>query len=198
VISKLRVQVCSLFFPILFAGALAYGQNDRATATGTVTDPTGAALPGAQVTLTEVATGTSTTGTTNNNGIYTVPGLPVGTYTLTISDSGFKDYKQTGIILVAAQVLQVNVHMAVGSSTQTVTVTGGAPLLDTETSTVATTLEQQAIRDLPLNAFGGQDAMNLMLAVTPGTTGTNGSNQDFVAFAGAQALTNSVCRRFRS
>jgi hypothetical protein len=192
VISNIRVQVCSLFLPILFAGAIAYGQNDRATATGTVTDPTGASLPGAQVTLTEVATGTSTTGTTNNNGIYTVPGLPVGTYTLTISDPGFNDYKQTGIILIAAQVLQVNVHMAVGSSAQTVTVTGGAPLLDTETSTVATTLEQQAIRDLPLNAFGGQDAMNLMLAVTPGATGTNGSNQDFVAFAGAQALTNSV------
>jgi Carboxypeptidase regulatory-like domain len=186
VISRLRFRVCSLFLPIVFAAALAYGQNDRATVTGTVTDPTGASLPGAQVTLTEVATGTITTAASNNNGIYTVPGLPVGTYTLAISNPGFNDYKQTGIILVTAQVLEVNVHMTVGSSAQTVTVTGGAPLLDAETSTVATTLEQQAIRDLPLNAFGGQDAMNLMLAVTPGTTGTNGSNQDFVAFAGAQ------------
>lgn len=83
-------------------------------------------------------------------------------------------------------------HMSLGSSQQTVTVTGGAPLLDTETSSVAMTMEQSAIRDLPLNAFGGQDALNLMITVTPGITGNNGSNQDFVAFAGSQALTNSV------
>ncbi len=177
---------------LLCAGTLAHGQNDRATVTGTVTDPTGAVIAGANVTLTETSTGTNISGTTNGNGIYTVPGLPVGTYTLAISRSGFQDYRQTGIILVAAQVLQVSVHMALGSSAQTVTVTGGAPLLETETSAVSMTMEQSAIRDLPLNAFGGQDAMNLMLAVTPGITGNNGSNQDFVAFAGAQALTNSV------
>jgi hypothetical protein len=176
----------------LYAGALAYGQNDRATTTGTITDPSGAVIAGAQVSLTDVATGTSANAVSNNDGIYTVPGLPIGSYTLTISHAGFKDYVQTGIILIAAQVLQVNVHMAVGSSAQTVTVTGGAPLLDTETSGVSMTMEESAIRDLPLNAFGGQDAMNLMLAVTPGVTGTNGSNQDFVAFAGMQAMTNSV------
>jgi len=188
----IKVQFCALFLVLVYAGALAYGQTDRATATGTVADPTGAIIVGADVSLTEAATGMSTTGTTNRNGIYTIPGLPVGTYTLTISHSGFNDYRQTGIVLIAAQVLQVNVHMSVGSGTQTVTVTGGAPLLDTETSTVAMTMEQTAIRDLPLNAFGGQDSLNLMIAVTPGITGNNGSNQDFVAFAGAQALTNSV------
>lgn len=191
-LKRISLCVCSLFIMLLYAGALAYGQNDRATTTGTVTDPTGAVIAGAHISLTEAATATTTTGITNSNGIYTIPGLPVGTYTLEISHTGFKDYRQTGIILVAAQVLQVNVAMALGSSAQTVTVTGGAPLLDTETSGVAMTLEQSAIRDLPLNAFGGQDAMNLMLAVTPGVTGTNGSNQDFVAFAGAQALANSV------
>jgi hypothetical protein len=187
-----RFQFCALLLVLLYAGAFAYGQNDRATTTGTVTDSTGAVLAGAHVTLTQVATGTSLTGTTNNSGLYTIPGLPVGTYTLTIGHDGFKDYVQTGIILIAAQVLQVNVKMAVGSSAETVTVTGGAPLMDTETATVSMTMEESAIRDLPLNAFGGQDAMNLMLAVTPGVTGTNGSNQDFVAFAGMQALTNAV------
>jgi hypothetical protein len=189
---RIRLQFCALFMVLLYAGALVYGQNDRATTTGTVTDPTGAVIPGANIVLTEVATGVSITGTSNGDGIYTIPGLPVGTYTLTISHSNFKDYRQTGIILIAAQVQQINVHMEVGSSAQTVTVTGGAPLLDTETSTVSMTMEQTAIRDLPLNAFGGQDALNLMIAVTPGISGNNGTNQDFVAFAGAQALTNSV------
>jgi len=189
---RIRSQFCTLSLVLLYAGVLVYGQNDRATTTGTVTDPTGAVIADAHVTLTEVSTGTNLTGVTNGNGLYTIPGLPVGTYKLAISHSGFKDYIQTGIILIAAQTLQVNVHMEVGSSAETVTVTGGAPLLDTETSTVSMTMEESAIRDLPLNAFGGQDAMNLMLAVTPGVTGTNGSNQDFVAFAGAQALTNAV------
>jgi hypothetical protein len=192
VIKSIPFQFWTLLLMFLCAATLAYGQNDRATATGVVTDSSGAIIPGANVSLMEVATGTNFKGITNTDGIYTIPGLPVGTYTLIIKHDGFRDYQQTGIILIAAQVLKVNVRMEVGSSAQTVTVTGGAPLLDTETSSVAMTMEQSAIRDLPLNAFGGQDAMNLMLAVTPGVTGTNGSNQDFVAFAGAQALTNSV------
>lgn len=188
----MRRSVTTLLLVFLYVGALAYGQNDRATVTGTVADQTGALIAGAHISLTEAGTGLSIKGTTNSNGLYTIPGLPVGTYTLTISQSGFKAYEQTGIILIAAQVLQVNVHMAVGSSAQTVTVTGGAPLLDTETSSVATTLEESAIEDLPLNASGGQDALNLVLAVTPGVTGSQGTNQNFVAFSGAQALTNSV------
>jgi hypothetical protein len=185
-------RFCTLLLALVCAVELAYGQSDRATATGTVTDPTGAVIADAQVALSDVSTGTNFAGTTNKDGIYTIPGLPVGTYTLTIRRSGFNDYVQTGIILIAAQVLKVNVRMMVGSSAQTVTVTGGAPLLETETAAVSMTMEESAIRDLPLNAFGGQDAMNLMLAVTPGVTGTNGTNQDFVAFAGAQALTNAV------
>jgi hypothetical protein len=169
-----------------------FAQADRGTITGLVTDPTGSVITNARVVVTQTSTGLVSTATTNNDGIYTIPGLPVGNYKLTISYTGFNDYAQTGIILIAAQVLQVNVHMSVGSSAQTVTVTGGAPLLDTETSTVAMTMEESAIQDLPLNAFGGQDAVNLMLTVTPGVTGTNGSNQDFVAIAGMQAMTNSV------
>jgi Carboxypeptidase regulatory-like domain/TonB-dependent Receptor Plug Domain len=182
----------ALLIVLLLLPVFAFGQTDRATVTGTVVDPSGAVIAGAQILLTEAATGLKMTGSTNTSGLYTIPGLPVGTYTLSISSSGFSEYRQTGIILVATQTLKVNVSMVVGSSTQTVTVTGGAPLLDAETSSVSTTLEESAIRDLPLNANNGQDALNLALSVTPGVNGTNGTNQDFVSFFGAQALTNSV------
>jgi hypothetical protein len=194
VVNRIGFQFGALFLVLLYAGVFAYGQNDRATMTGTVADPTGAVMAGAHITLTEVATGLRITGTTNNEGLYTIPGLPVGTYTLAVSRPGFSDYVQTDVILIAAQVLQVNVRLEVGSSAQTVTVTGGAPLLDTQTSSVATTLEESAIQDLPLNASGGQDALNLTLAVTPGVgnSGGQGTNQDFVPFSGAQALTNTV------
>src|SRR5580692_10743204 len=145
-------RFCTLFLALVCAVEPAYGQSDRATATGTVTDPTGAVIADAQVALSDASTGTNFTGTTNKDGIYTIPGLPVGTYMLTIRRSGFNDYVQTGIIFIAAQVLQVNVRMMVGSSAQTVTVTGGAPLLETETAAVSMTMEESAIRDLPLNA----------------------------------------------
>ena len=72
--------------------------------------------------------------------------------------------------------------MTVGSGTQTVTVTGGAPLLDTETSTVAMTMEQTAIRDLPLNAFGGQDSLNLMIASNSRRTGKQWLQPGFCRF----------------
>jgi hypothetical protein len=183
---------------VLFAGPLAFGQNDRATVSGTVSDPSGAMMTGIQVLVTQTATGTNYIGTTNSDGIYVIPGLPIGTYTLQISHSGFKDYVQTDIILIAAQVLQLNVRMAVGSGGETVTVTGGAPLLETETSTVSMTMEESALRDLPLNAIGGRDAMNLLLATTPLVSTAQGGQavangvQNWNMFAGQMSMTNSV------
>lgn len=184
------ILVCIAF--ALGTTSKGHAQNDRATVTGTVKDQTGAIIPGARITLTDPSTGVSVKGTSNSDGIFTVPGLPVGTYVLKGSHPGFGDYVQTNLILVAAQVLKLDVRMALGSDTQVVTVTDSAPLLDKETATVAITMDAAALEDLPLDATGGQDAMNLVLAVTPGANGTNGTNQDFIGFNGAQQLTNSV------
>ncbi len=192
------VAMCIRSIPVAFAACLLCGpgvtfaQTDRATTTGTVTDATGAVLPGAEVVLTQAGTGTHVSAVTNQSGSYSIPGLAVGSYTLSITHPGFKAYQQTGIDLIATQVLRISVHLDAGGSDQTVTVTGGEPLLDAETADVSETLEQTAITDLPLNAFGGQDALNLMLAVTPGITGTNGTNQDFISFAGQQDFSSSV------
>lgn len=194
---RIRFQFCTLFLVPLFAGALAFGQTDRATITGTVSDPTGAVIAAVHVLATNTDSGTSYSGTTNNNGIYTIPGLPVGTYAFKVSQPGFKDFAQTGIILIAAQVLEINVHLTVGSSAETVTITGGVPLLETETSTVSMTMEESALRDLPLAANNGRDALNLAFAVTPlvstaqGGQGT-GASQNWVSFAGGLSVSNSV------
>lgn len=172
--------------------AQAHGQNDRATISGKVSDQTGAIIVDAVISATDTDTGVAYSASTNSNGLYTVVGLPVGPYMLQVSRPGFKDYKLTGIVLIAAQVAEVNVSMQVGSSSQTVTVTGSAPLLDAETSSVAATLETTAVEDLPLNASGGQDALTLALITTPSTVGSNGTNQDFISIAGQPPLTNSV------
>lgn len=190
----LRTSFCALFLilGVLILQPLAFSQNDRATVTGRVADPTGAVIVGARVTLTDVDTNVKFSGVTNSDGLYTVPGLPVGSYMLSVSQSGFRDYNLTGIVLIAAQVAKQDVTMQIGASSETVTVTGAAPLLDAETSSVATTLETTAVEDLPLNATGGQDALSLALLTTPSTVGSNGTNQDFISIAGQPALTNSV------
>lgn len=187
-----RCCISLILVGLVIASAIAYGQTDRATVTGRVVDPTGAIVVGAHISLTDTDTGVTYSGSSNSDGLYSVPGLPVGPYTLQATQSGFKEYKLTGIVLVAAQVAELNVAMQVGASSQTVTVTGAAPLLDTETSSVGTTLETTAVEDLPLNASGGQDALTLALITTPSTVGTNGTNQDFISIAGQPPLTNSV------
>jgi hypothetical protein len=142
--------------------------------------------------LTDGSTGVSTQGSTNESGIYRIPGLQLGTYTLAISSPSFRSYQHSGIVLIAAQVLQINVQMEIGSSAQNVTVTGDAPLLESETSTVATTMEESAIEDLPLSAAGGQDAFGLLMSTTPGVRGTRDSNNDYVSISGIESVTNSV------
>jgi hypothetical protein len=107
------------------------------------------------------------------------------------SQAGLKD-NLTGIVLIAAEVAKQDVTMQVGASSQTVTVTGAAPLLDAETSSVAATLETTAVEDLPLSATGGQDALNLALITTPSTVGSNGTDQAFISIVGQPALANSV------
>jgi Carboxypeptidase regulatory-like domain len=185
--SLLMVLAVPLILP-----AYSFGQNDRATVSGKIVDKTGAVIVNAHVSLTDVDTGARYTGSTNSSGLYNVPGLPVGPYTLEVNQQGFRDYQLTGIVLIAAQVAELNVIMQIGTSSQTVTVTSDAPLLNAETSSVATTLETTALQGLPLNASGGQDALNLALATTPSTVGSNGTNQDFISIAGQPALSNSV------
>ena len=85
-------------------------QHDSATVTGTVTDPSGAVLPAANVTITNVDTKLVFKGVSNQDGIYSIPNLPIGDYTLGITHQGFKAFSAPGLQLVAAQVLEVNAN----------------------------------------------------------------------------------------
>ena len=104
-----------------------------ATVVGTVTDPAGAVVPKAEVTLTNMATGVVTKGTTNADGAYYIPYLAPGTYTLTIAAGGFQTYAQTGLQLELGQVPRVDAKLSVGQQSQIVTVNAeSVPLLDTQ------------------------------------------------------------------
>jgi hypothetical protein len=190
---KMRFLFCVVFLVVLYAGS-AFAQADRATVTGTVTDPGGAVLAGVSIVITKTDTGAKFTSVTDNSGVYNVSGLPLGPYTVHMSHPGFKE-TQTSVDLLAAQVQSLDVHMPLGSTSQTVTVSAAPPLLETETSSVGMTMEAEAIKDLPLNATGGRDAMNLMINTVPtmaGSTMNIGGTTNFLYFAGGLAVASTV------
>jgi hypothetical protein len=127
------------------------GQAARtATLVGNVADATGALVPAAKVTLTNVDTGFVSNGTTNAEGSYYIPYLAVGNYQLSVEAAGFKTYVQKGIELRAAEVPRIDVKLEVGATTESVLVTGSAPLIETETSQVTQTVQHQTIEQLPV------------------------------------------------
>jgi len=136
---------------------------------GTVADSTGAIVPGASVVLVNSGTGLSRTEVTNDDGIFVFPDLPIGTYGLTISKSGFKTEKREGTVLLTGQTLGLQISLEVGSNSQTVTVSGAAPLIQTASTSIQTSVDQKQMQDLPLN---GRNPLQLT-ALTPGTVLTN-------------------------
>jgi hypothetical protein len=182
-----------LLLAFLLPGML-FAQVDRATITGHVTDPTGAVVQGVNVVATETNTGATFTGITNDAGIYSITGLPIGEYRVRISHAGFNDV-QSSVYLVASQVQALDVHLAVGTAVQTASVSTTPQLLETQTSSVTNTMEEEAIRDLPLNATNGRDAIRLMVATTPSMSQSaiNGNQvYSYLYFAGGNAWSNTV------
>jgi hypothetical protein len=118
---------------------------------GTVADSTGAVIPNADVTLTDEATHVKRTTVTSGAGVYLFPGIPVGTYDLSASATGFKKYVQTRIVLEVGSSIAVNPALTVGSGAQTVEVQAEGLALQTEDATFKQTIDQSAVTEMPLN-----------------------------------------------
>jgi hypothetical protein len=129
----------------------AKAQEFRATISGTVSDPTGAVIPGASVVVQETQTGTINRTTSDNAGQYVVPFLLPGEYTITATKKGFETYERTGIKLQAQEHPIVNLALPVGNATQTVTVTAEAPLVDLANASIGEVISTESVADLPLN-----------------------------------------------
>lgn len=117
--------------------------------TGTVTDPSGAAVPNAAVTLSDVGTGTSQKGETNAEGNYRFAFVPPGSYKLSVSASGFQTQEHTGLPVSAGQPATLNVQLALATSSQTVNVVEALNVLQTDNADAATNYTPEMIRDLP-------------------------------------------------
>lgn len=144
---SLAAGAVALLTVLIPAGA----QETRATLTGHVADPTGATIPGASIIITNTATGVKTTVTSNSAGDFTIPFLQPGPYKVEVSSSGFRNYVHNGIVLQTEQTVTENVKLAVGATTEVVTVEGAAPMVDTATATTGQTLTGEEVMDLPSN-----------------------------------------------
>jgi hypothetical protein len=173
------IRSASLFAAFLLTFALllppdALGQGITGTITGTVTDSTGAAIPGAKVTVTESSTNAMHTVTTSDVGSYTVTQLPPGKYTVTVDKASFKSYRQNEITLSIDQVEQINAQLTLGATSDTVEVTMVSPVIQTEDSSVGSVVDSQAIQNTPLN---GRLSIVGLIALAPGVQGAGAQDQ---------------------
>jgi Carboxypeptidase regulatory-like domain len=148
---SMALAFCCLALALLIGGAnVAIAQEVTATITGTVTDQSGAAIVGATLTAKSVERGQSYAATTNDAGIYRIAQLPVGNYDLKVEKQGFQTALHPSFTLSLNQVARVDVEMKVGQVSQTVEVTGAAPVLKTETTQVDTIIDSETNEALPL------------------------------------------------
>ncbi len=167
---------------------LGFAQINTATLSGSVSDQSGSVIPEATVVVKETATGTTRSLQTNASGLFTVPLLQPGVYELTVSKTGFQTTKQSGIELQVNQLASLKLTLNVGSADQTVSVSGTAPVLETQTAGLGTVVEQKEINDLPLN--GRQFTQLLQLA--PGTSPISVSQGAVPSLGGSGSVTPAI------
>jgi Carboxypeptidase regulatory-like domain len=134
-------------------------QAPTATLSGIVTDTGGAVIPGVTIAAVNPMTSQRTVATTNDQGFYVLTQLPVGEYGIEAEKTGFKKYVRQGLTLTTAATLALDIQLEVGATSESVTVTGEAPLLQTRTSDVSTLIESKAVQDLPL---GDRRTLNII------------------------------------
>jgi hypothetical protein len=151
--------------------ATIFGQTYTATVTGTVVDPGGAAVPKVKVVAVNQATKLENTAETTDGGVYRIPFLPIGTYVVTAESAGFKKVVSGAFQLEVNQTARIDLTLELGAVTDEVTVSGTAPILQTENPTVGTVISGNTTVGLPLN---GRNFQQLTLLI-PGTITPNPS-----------------------
>jgi len=169
------------------ACSAAWAQS-TAQISGVVKDPSGAILPGVDISATQTATGAKRTTVTNENGAYALPNLPIGPYMLEASLPGFRTYVQTGIVLQVNDSAAINVSLNIGQVSEQVEVQANATLVETQTTGVGRVIDNQRVLELPLNGRQATELIFLSGMATPGTGATSTTTRNYptiqVAVAG--------------
>jgi len=154
-----RLAAVGLVLAGLVFGGVCYAQGDRGNITGTVTDPGGAAVPGANIKATNPATGLTQSTTTGADGNYNLQYLPVGQYRISAEKTGFSTAEQTGIAVQVSNTTRADFELRVGQVQERVEVTAAAPVVVSERSDLGTVMSSKEIIDL---LRGGQTVLNIV------------------------------------
>ncbi len=158
-----RALLLTILVGLVGAGLLAYGQGTSASLTGNVTDPSGAAVAGADVTATNIDTNFTQSVKTDNAGNYLIRPLPIGNYTLAIHATGFARYLQKGIVLTVDLAATQDVRLKIGAGkAETISVTADAELINTSSAELGSTVNEASISNMPLD---GRDPSALVFLV---------------------------------
>src|SRR5215468_4249866 len=188
--SMRNLQFFRLLVLVLFSIAVS-AQVQNGQFTGTVSDPSGAAIPNAKVTVTNISTNQSNTITTNSSGLFTVKELPPATYRISAEVKGFKTSSRVGVTLNAGTTQRVDFQMELGQAMETIEVSGEATAVNIEDSKLASTVTSKQIDNLPLNGRNVYDLMQLAPGAVNVTgidfenghnTVVNGLREDFNGF----------------
>jgi hypothetical protein len=148
----------------------AWSQTQLATASGTITDPTGAVVPGVLVTIVSQGTGLKRSTPTDTGGEYRFAGLPTGTYSLRIEKKGFQSHVRKGLELSSASEVRMNLQLAIGDVSKQTTVNASAGAIDSTTSTVQGPFPEESLADLSLDNRDLFSAVKLEPGVAPNPT----------------------------
>jgi hypothetical protein len=172
----------AILLSFLLSGLLS-GQTGTGEITGTVTDSSGAVVAGAMITLTNPATGLQRTLRSNAEGIFNFPVLRPGIYSLRAEMTGFQAQIRNDVLLQVGQTPRIDFVLAVGNVSEVVEVTGGAPVLETESTSIGTVIENKRIVELPLN---GRNYLQLASLIPGATTNGPASSQGQQRMGGAR------------
>ena len=179
---------CFLWLLLSLVANFIWAQSETATVSGQVVDPSGLNVTGAQVKLVDIDRDTSTSTTTNNSGLYTFPSVRPGRYRMAVTAPGFKVVDVTTVTINVQDHLEQNFKLTVGSVSESITVEGGAPAVNTESAAVSTVVDRQFAENLPMNGRSFQTLIEL----TPGVvlTANNGVDTGQFSINGQRASSN--------
>jgi hypothetical protein len=167
-------RIAASLIVLCLATAHGHSQATNGAINGTLSDPNGDVIGGAQVTLVNIGTADTRAATTNDSGFYQYNNLPPGQYRITVQQPGFKQLTREPIELQVDSTLQINLSLTLGTATEVVTVISSTPLIQAETASLGTVIDQRETNEIPLN---GRNAMNLV-ALAPSVVPQGQSQQN--------------------
>lgn len=187
---KCTLRFLSVFAMLAIFGLSIFAQSQSTTGLiqGNVSDPNGAAISGASITVRNINTGFERTVTSNSDGFFTAPLLPLGTYRVSTTASGFSNSVLENVAVTIGNTIALNIGLKVGGATETVDVTTDAEAVDTARTELSTEINQRSVENLPINR---RDFSRFAL-LTPGVSIVQGPDGDEITINGQKGIQNNV------